>query len=81
MSNHNYFAPEISPEGRDIIRDGALGLLLYRLGGQQVFTLDEIADISKVVGGVIFALTKDGKFVLSTRSPEQARVIKEEIDT
>lgn len=44
-----------------------LGCLLYRLGGEQSFTMTEIEDIQDIVAGVQFFATEDGKIILRTR--------------
>ncbi len=47
-----------------------LGCLLFRLGGEQSFTADEIDEIKKTVGGVQVFLTPDDKIIVRAKSPE-----------
>jgi len=58
------------PVTGDTISRLFLGCLLFRLGGEQVFTTDEIAEIKETVGGVQILLTQDNKFLVRTRSPQ-----------
>ena len=49
-----------------------LGLVLYRAGGEQVFTLEQIDEIRKVVAGVTFGLdTKTGRMVVRAYTPAE----------
>lgn len=47
-----------------------LGCLLYRLGGEQVFSAAEIDDIRKEVAGVQFFATEDNKIILRVRNTQ-----------
>lgn len=47
-----------------------LGLLLYRLGGQQTFTPDEMDAIRQVVQGVTIYAGDNDKIILRTRGPQ-----------
>lgn len=47
-----------------------LGCLLFRLGGEQTFTVQEIDEIKTVVQGVqVFAL-EDDRIMIKSRGPE-----------
>jgi len=47
-----------------------LGCLLFRLGGEQSFTPEEIDDIKKTIGGCQVLLTPDGTIIIRAKSPE-----------
>ena len=47
-----------------------LGCLLYRLGGEQSFTPEEIDDIRAEVKGVQFFTTEDNRIILRVRNEE-----------
>lgn len=47
-----------------------LGCLLFRLGGEQTFTEEEIDFICADVKGIQISTTADGKLLLRTRNPE-----------
>jgi hypothetical protein len=46
-----------------------LGLLLFRLGGEQTFTPAEIDDIRDTVQGVTWFTTDEGRIGIRTRGP------------
>ena len=49
-----------------------LGLVMYRAGGEQTFTPDEMDDIRKVVAGVTIGIDrKTGKVLLRVFTPEE----------
>ena len=49
-----------------------LGLVLYRAGGEQTFTPDEMDDIRKVVAGVTIGIDrKTSKVLLRVFTPEE----------
>lgn len=56
-------------QGSDLIRLMA-GCLLFRLGGEQSFSAEEIDDIKKTVGGIQVLLTPDNRILVRSRSPE-----------
>ena len=47
-----------------------LGCLLFRLGGEQSFTPQEIDDIKKTIGGCQVLLTPDDTIIIRAKSPE-----------
>jgi len=62
--------PVLSPKTEGDLVRLLMGCLLFRLGGQQVFTAQEIDDIKKTVGGVQIGLDPDDAIVLRVKSPE-----------
>jgi hypothetical protein len=54
-----------------------LGCLLFRLGGEQTFTPEEMNEIREIVQGVQIILVDDSKILLRTRGPE---VVQRAID-
>lgn len=48
-------------------------LLVFRLGGQQTFTPEEIKEIQQMVGGVTMAIDKDYKITLKVRTRASLR--------
>lgn len=44
-----------------------MGMLLYRLGGEQTFTSQEIDEIKRTVAGVQVGVTEDDKIILRVR--------------
>lgn len=46
-----------------------IGLLVFRLGGEQTFSTEEINEIRTVVGGVKIYLLEDETVLLRTTSP------------
>lgn len=50
-----------------------LGLLLFRLGGEQTFTPAEMDEIKQTVAGVSFFVTEDGRLGARTRGPLPAQ--------
>ena len=46
-----------------------LGLVLYRAGGEQTFTVQEIDDIRKLVAGIRVYTGDDNKLTLRTYGP------------
>lgn len=46
-----------------------LGLVLYRAGGEQTFTVQEVDDIRKLVGGIRIYTDEDNKVMLRTYGP------------
>lgn len=58
------------PLDGEVLSRMMLGCLLYRLGGEQTFTPEEINEIRTMVVGVQFFATDDGKIVLRTRNLE-----------
>ena len=67
----------ISPQTEALWRM-MLGLLLYRLGGQQTFTPSEIDEIRKTVQGVTIFAGDNDSIVLRTRGPEAVQQAIEE---
>lgn len=55
-----------------------LGLLLFRLGGQQSFTTQEITDIQATVAGIQLYADDDGTLHLRTRSPEASQAARDQ---
>jgi hypothetical protein len=56
----------------DALNRMMIGLLLFRLGGEQRFTMDEIDDIRTLIGGVQIYVEPDGSAViLRAKTPEQ----------
>lgn len=53
------------------ISNNIVMLLLYRLGGQQSFTIQEVADIQKEVAGVMMVFDDAGKLILKLQSEEK----------
>ena len=47
-----------------------LGCLLFRLGGEQIFTADEINEIKTVVAGVQVFAIEENKILIKTRGPD-----------
>lgn len=47
-----------------------LGCCLYRLGGEQSFTIQDIEDIKSVVGGVQVLVTDDDTLIVRARTHE-----------
>lgn len=47
-----------------------LGLLTFRLGGEQLFTTAEIDEIKESVQGVTWFATDDGRIGIRTRGPQ-----------
>lgn len=66
------------PISLDTVTRMALGLLLYRLGGEQSFSVEEMDEIRGIVAGVAMFVTPDGKLLLRTKSPEQTERAREE---
>lgn len=54
----------------EALRRTFLCCLLYRLGGEQTFTPEEIQEIRLCVSRVQIIATHDNKIVLRTRGPE-----------
>lgn len=46
-----------------------LGLLTFRLGGEQMFTWKEIDEIKETVKGITWFVTEDGRIGIRTRGP------------
>lgn len=54
-----------------------LGLLVYRLGGEQTFTISEIDEIRQVIHGVQIFLSSDGnKIIVRARGREYVEDLK-----
>lgn len=58
-----------------------LGCLLFRLGGEQTFTPDEITDIQSIVQGVQIILVDDTNILLRTRSADVVQRAQEKGQT
>ena len=54
----------------DVLMRLMLGCLLFRLGGEQTFTPQEIDEIKNSVGGVQVLATDQDTIVLRVRTPE-----------
>jgi hypothetical protein len=54
-----------------------LGCLLFRLGGEQIFTAEEIDFICQDVRGIQLYLTEDNKLLLRTRGEQATEAFKE----
>jgi len=54
-----------------------IGLLVFRLGGEQTFTQEEINEIRQVVGGVQIYLLENETVLLRTSSPEKTEDCRE----
>lgn len=59
------------PINGEVLSRMMLGCLLYRLGGEQTFTPEEIDEIRKYVSGVQFFVAEDDRIILRTRGPQQ----------
>lgn len=55
-----------------------LGLLLFRLGGQQTFTPTEMDEIRQTVQGVTIYAGENDQIILRTRGPEAVQKAIEE---
>lgn len=66
------------PVSIDTVTRMALGLLLYRLGGEQSFTVEEMDDIRATVAGVAIFITPEGKLLFRTKTPGQTQQAREE---
>lgn len=53
------------------ISNNIVMLLLYRLGGQQSFTTQEVLEIQKEVAGVMMVFDDSGKLILKLQSEEK----------
>ena len=53
------------------ISNNIVMLLLYRLGGQQSFTVEEVAEIQKQVAGVMMVFDESGKLILKVQSEDK----------
>lgn len=80
--------PLLDPKSSDALMRMLIGALLFRLGGEETFTEEELNDIMENVGGVqilyvapramIDPVTHDvsrGKYVLRVRDPRRAAEI------
>lgn len=55
-----------------------IGCLLFRLGGEQSFTLQEISDIRHQVAGVQVLLTEDERILVKVRTNESYQDLKQQ---
>lgn len=60
----------MKPLDNDALMRLFLGLLVFRLGGEQSFSAEEINDIRENVQGVQILLTENNRIVLRTRNNE-----------
>ena len=60
----------MEPDETNALMRLMLGLLLFRLGGEQTFTLEEYEYITKEVAGVQIHATAEGGIILRTRGHE-----------
>lgn len=74
--------PLLDPKSSDALMRMLIGALLFRLGGEETFTEEELNDIMETVGGVqILYLASQsphdlrGKYVLRVRDPRRAAEI------
>lgn len=64
------------PKSGDDLTRLMLGCLLFRLGGEQTFTPEEIDDIKEVVGGVQVLLTSANAIIVRVKTPEAYKDIE-----
>ena len=74
--------PLLDPKSSDALMRMLIGALLFRLGGEETFTEEELNDIMETVGGVqiLYAASQSphdlrGKYVLRVRDPRRAAEI------
>ena len=60
----------MTPQQTQVLTRTMIGLLLFRLGGEQRFTADEIDEIRVYVQGVQFISAENGDIIVRTRGPE-----------
>jgi hypothetical protein len=63
--------PLESPDPMETLTRMMIGLLLYRLGGEQSFSPEEIREIQDYVAGVQIFVSDDGNFVVRSKTPGQ----------
>lgn len=67
----------MTPQTESMLRM-MLGLLLYRLGGEQTFTAGEMDEIRKIVQGVTIYAGENDQIILRTRGPQAVQKAIEE---
>lgn len=60
----------------DIAMQNLLTLLLFRLGGEQTFTQEEVTEISQTVGGATFSVDPNGLMILRCRTSESMATLR-----